>query len=325
MSKKLIAIASAAALALAGLVSAPAFAVGLDVNQTTNTKSTALTAQVPELGALDLTDTTVRFEVTASDDEQTVKFTASEGVKFAIAKDFADADDNDPALSAGRTSYTKILEAENDTVEVWAYNTSTTAGKLVITSGDNQNTYWVKGLVGGAYNMTVKFPSSIPTSGTDGATVTAVVSDVFGNAITGSATGNAGTGSPVSGLTNDVDGDLEITLVGADFVAGGLLDNWTWDAKKKNWESDGIIADDSGPVAIRVDLTSDGTDKPDLTDGGFAKAKSTAFTSVDALSLEDQVASLTAKLANTVSKAKYNNLVKKYNKITRGKKASLVK
>jgi hypothetical protein len=335
MSKKLIAIASAAALALTGLVSAPAFAVGLDVNEDTNTKATAIKVMVPEMNDVyEQTNadsgTAVRFTVTASEDDQKIEFNASEGVKFVIQKDFDDADDAEEnvKISAGRTSYVKTIETEGEDVDVWAFNTSTTAGKLVITSGDNRNTYWVAGTVGGAYNMTIKFPSSIPTTG-DGAVMTAVVTDVFGNAIT-EANNN---GDTDSGNSAAVNGDLDISVVGAE-INGSATDNtWTYSTKKKVWESSndfdggdtGLLADDSGAVAIRVDLTSAGADKPDLTEVGFAKAKASAFSSVSAQSLTDTVASLEAKLANTVSKAKYNNLVKKYNKITRGKKAKLVK
>jgi hypothetical protein len=327
MSKKLIAIASASALALAGLVSAPAYAVGLDVNEDTNTKATAIKVMVPDMNDVyEQTNadsgTAVRFTVTATEDDQKIEFNASEGVKFVIQKDFDDADDaeEDVKITAGRTAYTKTIETEGDDVDVWAFNTSTTAGKLVITSGDNRNTYWVAGTVGGAYNMTVKFPTAIPTTG-DGVVLTAVVTDVFGNTIT-EANNN---GATDSGNDADVDGDLEITLVGADVEAPADNNDWTYDTKKKVWESGYILSDDSGPVAIRVDLLSDGGEKPDLTDQGFAKARATAFSSVSALSLTDQIAALEAKLANTVSKAKYNNLVVKYNKITRGKKASLVK
>jgi hypothetical protein len=326
MSKKLIAIASAAALALAGLVSAPAFAVGLDVSETTNTKATALTVLVPETNALvgdgsGGTDTLYRFDVTATEDDQKIDFAGSEGVKFIIQKDIDDATDNetDPEISAGRTAYSKTLETEGDEVSVFVFNTSTTAGKLVITSGDNRNTYWVKGVVGAAYNMTVTFPTSVPTTGT-GVKLKAVVSDVFGNVITST---NAG-GDTVSGFTNDVNGDLSITTVGTDVTSSTT---WSYSTTKKVWESAAFLAEvaGSGAVAFRVDLISDAGDKPDLTDYGFKAAKATAFSTLSAVTLEDQVAALEAKLANTVSKAKYNNLVKKYNKITRGKKAKLVK
>jgi len=326
MSKKLIAIASAAALALAGLVSAPAFAVGLDVSETTNTKATALTVLVPETNALvgdgsGDTDTLYRFDVTATEDDQKIDFAGSEGVKLIIQKDIDDATDNetDPEISAGRTAYSKTLETEGDEVSVFVFNSSTTAGKLVITSGDNRNTYWVKGVVGAAYNMTVTFPTSVPTTGT-GVKLKAVVSDVFGNVITST---NAG-GDTVSGFTNDVNGDLSITTVGTDTDSSTA---WTYSTTKKVWESAAFLAEvaGSGAVAFRVDLISDDGDKPDLTDYGFKAAKATAFSTLSAVTLEDQVAALEAKLANTVSKAKYNNLVVKYNKITKGKKAKLVK
>jgi hypothetical protein len=327
MSKKLIAIASAAALALTGLVSAPASATSLTVSEPTNTKSTAYEHQVPETNELEKSVTTYRFDVTAEDENQLISFAGSEGVKFVIEADYTAAEDAEldfPEISAGRTSYSKTLEEVGDVVSVYAFTTSTTAGKLTITSGDNRNVYWVKGLVGAAYNMTVTFPTSIPTTGT-GAKIKAVFSDVFGNAITGT---NAGADPTYSGFENDMDGTdvATITTVGTTF---GSADDWTYSSTKKAWESGAILAAESGSVALRVDLTSDDSAAPyavaDFTDYGFKAGKSSAFSSVSAQSLEDQVASLTAKLANTVSKAKYNNLVVKYNKITRGKKAKLVK
>lgn len=331
MSKKLIAIASAAALALTGLVSAPSYAASLNVSEDTNIKSEPFTHLVPETNELVKSETTYRFDVTATDEDQAISFAGSEGVRFVIEADYNAAEDADldyPKISAGRTSYSKTLEEVGDVVTVYAFTTSTTAGKLVITSGDNRNTYWVAGEVGAAYNMAVTFPSSIPTTGT-GAFVRATFTDVFGNRITS----DNDDGSTYSGFENDIDGSevATLTTVGTDTTND---DDWDWNSTRKMWETeDAILALASGSVAMRVDLTSNDEDLDDFgnqtvadfSDYGFAKPKALAFSSLSALSLEDQVASLEAKLANTVSKKKYNNLVKRFNRITPGKKAKLVK
>ena len=109
MSKKLIAVASAAALALSALVAAPATAVGpfavdyagyYDANTTTNTGATAtlaLQTNVPSADVLRLgtstsatTGTLIRLDITTPGATDAITVTTTGGVKAISATQFAD-------------------------------------------------------------------------------------------------------------------------------------------------------------------------------------------------------------------------------------------
>ena len=323
MSKKLIAVASAAALALTALVGiAPANAADSFLVEMTPSVGTADgdKATTPALNAAletDELDATDLVEFTVDGDVAGTSFTVSANGGVKVIVDLADADGDALPISAGKTSLSSTTYGKKDDLAenvktFYAYSTSTTPGKVtVLSSTGASEVFYVASDEGTPYNVSVSFPTSVPVaeSGTAdrGAKVYASVTDVYGN--------------PVTSLADtDWDGtSLQIDAIGAS-IEGATI--WTYDTKRKAWKNDlGIVSSRSGNVAITVELMGD----PDLTDYGFKAAKTTAFGTVSVKSLEDQVAALQAQLANTVSKAKYNNLVKKYNKITRGKKAKLVK
>jgi hypothetical protein len=323
MSKKLIAVASAAALALTALVGiAPANAVGsFDVvvaNQSGaasgDTAALALTNDALESNELGGTETVVEFSVDGDIAGTSFSVSATGGVK--LVEELTDEDGEGLALSAGKTSLPSTKYGAKDASNAktfYAYSTSTTAGKVTITSTTGASeVYYVASEAGDAYNVSVSWPTSVPVgdsgsgSTTTGARVYVTVTDVFGN--------------NVDTLGDDtLDGDVEIQAIGAEVDASSA---WTYDTKRKAFKNEvGIISTRSGNVAMSVELTTE----PDFTDAGLPAAKTMAFKTISVSSLTDQIASLQAQLANSVSKAKYNNLVNKYNKITRGKKAKLVK
>jgi hypothetical protein len=334
MSKKLIAVAAAAALAITGLVAAPATASTLDVTAASHstTKATPETVMVPETNQIEKGQTSTEFEVTASADDQTVNFVADGGVRLVVAKNFADAEKAEagsfPAISEGVTKYSKTLEtATTDAVSVWAFTTSTATGTLTISIDGTSQVYYIAGTPGAAYNVSASFPSSLPTTG-DGVVVKATVTDVFGNALT-AANSDVTTYSGFSNAVSDT--ALRLSMVGAEVVAGGATTSTTWvyKTKTKVWESEKIYSAISGPTALRLDLISDNGDAPDLTDYGFAAAKATAFSSVSAQSLEDQIKTLTALVAtlkaNRVTKKRYNTLARKWNAANPSAKVKLKK
>jgi hypothetical protein len=325
MSKKLIAVASAAALALTALVGiAPANAVSFDVNMESaygggsgDTAALALTNEALESN--DLSGDLVEFSVNGDIAGTSFTVSATGGVK--LVEEVTDEDGEYLPLSAGKTSisstkYGAKLPATAADKTFYAYSTSTTPGKVTITSSTGASEiYYVASELGDPYNVAVTMPTSIPVAdeGTSktGARVYVVVTDVFGNAFDDLGADDSAT----SGL----DGTVEMNAIGAT-VEGDTV--WTYDTKRKAFKNDlGIVSSRSGNVAITVELMGE----PDFTAAGFKAAKTQAFGTVSVQSLEDQVAALQAQLANSVSKAKYNNLVNKYNKITRGKKAKLVK
>jgi hypothetical protein len=328
MSKKLIAVASAAALALTALVGiAPANAVAFDVNATAaanivGTSGDGDKATEPLLNAtleaneLSLGDV---VEITVDGDIAGTSFTVSSTGGVKLVTEVTDEDGEALPLSAGKTSLPSTKYGAKDSTSektFYAYSTSTTPGKVTVTSTTGASkVYWVASELGQAYNIAVTMPTSVPVAdeGTSktGARVYVVVTDVFGNAFDDLDTNDS--------ATSGAAGTVQLDAIGATVEVATV---WTYDTKRKAFKNDlGVVSSRSGNVAITVELMGE----PDLTAAGFAAAKTQAFGTVSVKSLEDQVAALQAQLANTVSKAKYNNLVNKYNKITRGKKAKLVK
>jgi hypothetical protein len=324
MSKKLIAVAAAAALALTGLVAAPAnattitdvkinsnatIAVGgnTTASHTGTTSVSAVTYSATRTWDFEPTGTTtrtvVRFDVTTSS-ATTVTVSSTGAVKVSASVN--DADGVALKVTDGSQSISLTTTASNLVATFYALNTSTVAGKVNIATAGSLQSYNVKGLAGTPYNITeAKFPTSI-TSGNaeaDGAVISFQVTDAYGNKLD---TANLA--------------DVTTSALGATISAE------TYSTVRKQYEAV-VFGTAAANVSMSLNLSA-----ADLSSNGFAKPIKYLFASVSAGSLADQVTSLTATvaslraaLANTVTKAKYNNLVVKYNKITRGKKASLVK
>jgi hypothetical protein len=320
MSKKLIAIASAAALALAALVAVPAGADAGDIDVQSDSASlsggtsakTAFPVNVPVDN--EFTDSSdddyLTVDVSPVVSGGTITATSSGSVKLLSSEAFADADA--PANSkTGKSSVSEKAVLLED-VTFYVYSTSTTAGTVTIRNGDNVKVIYVKGTAGEAHTLTAKFPTSLNSS--TASKIDATVKDVFGNVLSGSA--GELFGDVASTLT--AGRSLSVAAIGA---ATEVSDAFTWSTSRKVWVGEVIGTEGGGQASITVTLDDPETD---YETAELADPKLVAFSTANAADLATQIATLTAKLANTVSKAKYNNLVKKYNKITRGKKAKLV-
>ena len=313
MSKKLIAIAAAAALALTGLVATPANATSITgvvidaeasvsashaSNTSADTPATAMTSRTLDYNSSESTTRNVVRYVVTTASATTVSVTSTGGVK--VIKDLADADGVAYKLdtTVATTGVSGSTTASALTFTFYAFTTSTTAGSVVISTPSSSLTFYVKGLAGAAYNLgSVKFPTSIIQAETEAdstAVVSYVLTDVFGNAIT---TGTAPT----------------LTALGAS--ASGS----TYSTTRKVWEAVVYNATASS-VAMALNLTA-----TDLSTNGFAKPVKTAFASVSASDLAGQVTTLTAQVAAltaTVSAltTDYNALATKYNKLVKKSK-----
>jgi hypothetical protein len=179
-------------------------------------------------------------------------------------------------------------------------------------NGDNVKVIYVKGTAGEAHTLTAKFPTSLNSS--TASKIDATVKDVFGNTLTGSAGDAFGSSTLTTGRT------LTVAAIGAATIVDANA--FTWNTTRKVWVGEVIGTVGGGQASITVTLDDPATD---YETAELADPKLIAFSTANAADLATQITILEAKLANTVSKAKYNNLVVKYNKITRGKKASLVK
>ena len=325
MSKKLIAVAAAAALALTGLVAAPANATTIssvtlyhsgsaagiatvshpdsDSAVTANTWASARNVVFNTRTTEAATRTAVRFDVvTAAAGSVTVAATG--GVRLATSPD--DAAGVALKVDAGSQSLAGSTVTGALTYTFYAWNTSTTAGKVEISTSGSKNTYYVKGVAGPAYNLKdVTFPTSLYTGQTDGK-VTYKVTDAYGNEL-------AAGGS--------------ITPTGFGSGSNGAA---TYSATTKLWTSVlGTVSEDNVAVALALATA-------DLSANGFAKPVKSAFKLISGGALADQVTALTAQVtslqaqlaaltAGTVTKAKYNKLARKWNRANPSNRVKLQK
>jgi hypothetical protein len=322
MSKKLIAVASAAALALTALVAVPANAATISsvtVFHGGSSAGEAIASHVDSDSALQATTwasarnvlfgnstdnatrTALRFDVLTSG-ATSVTVTSKDGVKMATSITSAGSPIKVDAGTTTLTGATTAGSATTLTYTFYAWTTSSAAGSVVIETANSKNTYYVKGKVGPAYNLaSTVFPTSLYTGQTD-AKITYTLSDAYGNLI--------------------ADGTkLTPTGFGTTFNAA------TYSTTTKLYSSTlGSITGDN--VALQLSLPAfDGTD---YTTVGFAKPVSSAFKLVSSASLSAQVTALTAQVAALQASvaaltADYNSVAKKYNKLVKKSKRAALK
>jgi hypothetical protein len=194
MSKKLIAVASASALALSALVGvAPATALPVQYTTSAGASNILVTGTVsrgndvgsiatpyevavPSSG-LATSATMVRFVVSSDVKSRPLTVTATSGIK--LLDKVADTTNKYTAAS-GSGSWTSTTDASG-AAEFWAFPTTTTKGSITINLDGDVTMLYMTGLVGPAYDIgTVTLPSLEPSK--EGVIV-AVVTDAFGNVI----------------------------------------------------------------------------------------------------------------------------------------------
>jgi len=308
MSKKIIAVAAAAALALAGLV-APANAAQASltllptatVNGTVTgdglLSTTAWETPVPSQDVLRLTTTASRsvlsLEIKTRSDNAAVAVTSTGGVKLITAAQLAAS----TTTTATGTQSLSLTANDNGVATFYAYNTSTTAGSVtVVESGTTpaSNTAWVEGTTDA--NNAYKLAATIPTVSGIGSLVeyTATVVDMFGNAIT----------------TATVDSQ---TLGGDATDPAGM----TYDSVAKVYEDEFTNRTTAGQTAVLVSIAVSAD-----TVKAFGSKVTSVFASINAADLQAVVTALQAEVA--ALKADYNALAKKYNKkVKKSKRVTL--
>lgn len=323
MSKKLIAVAAAAALALTGLVAVPAGASAItnvvityggtagsaggvedsgniQTNTASHTNSDAAVAvatfsadrKVYFGNTTDAaTRTAVRLVVNTAA-AATVSVTSTLGVKISAAT--TDAAGAALSVTAGAQTLSGSTSAANLAYTFYAWNTSTTPGAITIDTGTSRMTFYVKGVAFEAYDLSdIVFPTSLYIGQTTGK-ITFKMSDAYGNPVT------TGTGPTPTGF-------------GATFAAA------TYSATTKLWSA-AVSTVTGDNVAMNLAITPQ-----DLSATGFAKPVKSAFQLLSAGDAAAQVVTLTAQVAalqatidgmrtkaNSVTKKRWNNLVKRY-------------
>jgi len=297
LKKPLIAIASAVALVATAILAVPANATvnaavtvgATDVATTSKVSTTPATPTVPSDNKVDLADT-VKFVVTVPTGT-VVRATATDA-KLVTALDAVGAE---VPASAGAASV-EINTGSGTTATFYAFTTKTTTGSVVVTAGGSSSTYYLKGVAGPAYNLSV----SVPTVAGLGSDVdfTATATDVFGNAV-------------------------ENATITTTLLRGTVKTALTWNSTDKLYK--GVITTPAAAGTVAGIATISATDVT-----GLAKAVKEASFSIAAADLAGQVVALQAQLADATklaatNKTKYNNLAKKWNKKFPKNKAKLIK
>jgi len=315
MSKKLIAVAAAAALALTGLVGvAPATAAMPYSGDTQPAAANSLlvTGSVARSGAgtlaspyevpapvsgLATSATTMRFSVSTTA-ARAMTVSATSGIRLLAA-----ISDTTAVVLTGADALTVTANASG-AAEFFAYPTSTTRGVVTITNDGDITQIYVTGTAGTAYDIgAVTLPTMEPSKT---GVVVAVVTDAFGNATeTGTLTASlTGTGSP--------------TAV-----------NITYSATSKRWEGTQTAGSSAGSLALG--LTISGLSATTAQKAAFGDPNSTYFgiiqvvTAKTVAQLTAEITALQTQLAATTTKAKYNKLAKRWNKKNPNNKVALLK
>jgi hypothetical protein len=289
--KPLIAIASAVALVATAILAVPANAtvnaavtVGVtDVATTSKVSTTPATPTVPSDNKVDLADT-VKFVVTVA--TGTVVRASATDAKLVTALDAADA----PVSASAGTSSVEIATGSGATATFYAFTTKTTAGSVVVSVGGSSTTYYLKGVAGPAYNLSV----SVPTVAGLGSDVdfTATATDVFGNAV-------------------------ENATITTTLLRGTVKTALAWNSTDKLYK--GVITTPAAAGAVAGIANISATDVT-----GLAKAVKEVSFSIAAADLLTQVATLNAE--NVKLKSDFNKLAAKYNKLVKkSKRVKLIK
>jgi hypothetical protein len=314
MSKKLIAVAAAAALALTGLVAIPANAATFDAaitlsagsaptdSDNSGTSATnAVGIHVPsanvvrvgnEANGSNTTGTALRIVITKSSNSATVTSTATGGVLLYTATSLADT----PTVAGG----VKSLTASNTdaTTTIFAATTSTAAGTVVISdSNGSSETIHIKGNSRMPYKVVLTGPATAALSGEFA--ITGKVQDAFGNDLT---------------TALDITTGFTISTVGATAIAAGTKTLYTSSTKVYKWSF--TAPDTATGTAISVALVDDFTP---TTVTAFGTPVTSQFFTVTAVDLAAQVTALTAQVAALT--ADYNALAAKWNKRVASKTA----
>ena len=328
MSKKLIAVSAAAALALTGLVGvAPANANAPTITFTTqNGSATATTTtgtasdpvrqNVPDTNTLaDVNSVrksaTLAFANIAAGDVLTV--TTSGKVRIVTAQTAGSADVNVTTLGTQSFSRTFTAAPSGGNFSLFASVTDTTTTEIKWsvsrTGSTTSGSLWVRGVAGQAYAVTdIVAPATLASGASF--EVRFAVRDVFGNQL---ETTPITTG--VTGAANNV--------------------NAVWDSANK-WHDATITSNTNRAFIVTIDGNGSGTTNPDDVAGfpdstitslvvvnGASSAPATVSTQVSTLTA--QVAALTAQLAASVTKKKYNKLARKWNRANPSNKVKLAR
>jgi len=334
MSKKLIAAASAAALALAGLIAMPtvATAVGpFDVVTTqadTLSRSSAngstgdleLTILVPSQDVLRLdtsadyatstTGTLLRLKVVTPTVAAAITATAAGGGAKLVTQAQVTAGSLTTASGAATISITSDSAGD---ATFYAYTTSTSDSTITVSSAGASEIVYLKGISTKANSYKLNFTASpLDTAPGGKVTFTGTITDMFGNLMKNVAAGDL--------ATTGLGGNLGAITEG-DFAQNATTSVISFTAANRDTTGAAAIS-----IAMETTLAAAGAPTK-IT--AFGNPVGTQFFNVNAVDLSAQVTALTAQVAALTATvngltAEYNALAKKFNKkVNKSKRVAL--
>jgi hypothetical protein len=317
MSKKLIAVATAAALALSALFAAPATAVGAFDVVETGSISTANgttgdlehTTNVPSQDVLrydaifttSSTGTLVRYDITTPLAGAAVTVATAGGGAKLISK--AQFDVLSTLTSASGTTTLSLTSDTSGDAHFYAYTTSTSDSTITVSSAGASKVIYIKGVTAKGYAYKLNFTASPLSAAPSGEiTFTGTVTDMFGNLITLAA------------------GDVIVDGIGGNLAAGAAQTEWAQNATTKVVTFKVATRSTVGAAALSLKAhTTLGVSGVITKVTAFGDPVTTNFFSVNAVDLSAQVTALTAQVAALT--ADYNALAAKWNKRVASKTA----
>ena len=333
MSKKLIAAAAAAALALTGLVATSSVAaVGpFDVKTTQDdtrsissangsTADLELTMLVPSQDVLRFdennattTGTLLRFKVVTPTGGAAVTATAAGGgAKLITATQFADLSKLTTASGAATISISSDSAGD---ATFYAYTTSTSDSTITVASAGASEIVYLKGVSAKTNSYKLNFTASpVDTAAGGKVTFTGTITDMFGNLMKSVDAGDL--------TTTGLGGNLGAITEG-DFAQSGTTSVITFTAV--NRDTTGAAA-----ISIAMDTTLAPAAGAPTKITAFGTPVGTQFFSVNAVDLSAQVTSLTAQVTAltaqlTALTTEFNSVAKKYNKLVKKSKRVTLK
>jgi len=334
MSKKLIAAASAAALALAGLIAMPtvATAVGpFDVVTTqadTLSRSSAngstgdleLTILVPSQDVLRLdtsadyatstTGTLLRLKVVTPTVAAAITATAAGGGAKLVTQAQVTAGSLTTASGAATISITSDSAGD---ATFYAYTTSTSDSTITVSSAGASEIVYLKGISTKANSYKLNFTASpLDTAPGGKVTFTGTITDMFGNLMKNVAA--------IDLTTTGLGGNLGAITEG-DFAQNATTSVISFTAANRDTTGAAAIS-----IAMETTLAAAGAPTK-IT--AFGNPVGTQFFNVNAVDLSAQVTALTAQVAALTATvngltAEYNALAKKFNKkVNKSKRVAL--
>ena len=315
MSKKLIAVASAAALALSALVAAPATATvgpfnvvdtqantGSIANKDGSTGDNEHTINVPSQDVLrfdagtvgaSTTGTLLRYSVVTPLAGAAISVVAAGGgAKLITATQYASL--STLTSASGATTLSITSDTAGDAV-FYVFTTSTSDSTITVSSAGASKVLYVKGVSSKTNAYKLNFSVSPLSAAPAGEiTFTGTVTDAFGN------------------LLSIASGDVIVDGIGGNLAAAATQTDWAQNATTKVVTFSVLNRSTVGSAALSLKAhTTIGTGFTKVT--AFGTPVSTQFFSVTAADLTAQVTALTAQVAALT--ADYNALAKKYNKL----------